>query len=426
MDFLNDVILSKDTVESLFNMDADITAACDSKAMEICIKLFPEIDLSREENVDLVVRPMSAVIALNEMLLENLMSMSSIEGVYQSKTLSPSLKAMVLGNFGRFNGINVISSDVDSLYSEIKFALKTSSMNRESSVKEVIYGSNIGIDRIVFIDNSNKEMSRSKIPYIQIDGLKVMNFKRAASNQGTLLNGAYDRRDFQRYQDYLASESVVMPGMLDVYFSTSIVEEDIPVSRDAVGRYTLPSGYYIAISPATNDFALIEEDARYWGITRTSPTIYIPGGEPIEDIHVVRYEDLDPSTTIDSDEFSIMDILFKGIYPIFVDFTCYTKDQVDSARIKGSIDSYLASVGGNMSEISMNDLVNFIRKKGDDVSMSSSNACSVYSATNLPINMSLTFPISMKDISIPDEYRPESISEKTTRIFCRSVNVIQE
>ena len=426
MDFLSDIVLSKDVVQALFNMDEDITSACDSKAMEICIKLFPDIDLSREENVDLVVRPMSAVIALNEMLLENLMSMSSIDGVYKSKTLSSSLKSMVLKNFGRFNGVQTISADVDSIYSELKFALKTSSMNRESSVKDRIYNAFSEIDRVVFIDNSDREMNRSKIPYIQISSSKIMTFERAESNQGTLLGCGYDRRDFQKYKAYKDSEFVVMPGMLDIYFSTEIVEEVLSVPVTSAGRYILPSGYYISITPSLENFAIIEDDTRYWGITETAPELHIQGGAATEEIHVVRYKSISPSLLVDPDEFSIMDILFKGLYPIFVDFTCYTRSNVDGARIKSSIDSYLSSVGGNMSEISMNDMVDLVRKNGDDIAMSSSNPGRIVTTTNIGADVMLTFPISMKDINIPIEYNPESISERTTKVFCRNINVVHE
>jgi hypothetical protein len=118
---LNDIILSQDTVDAFFKLDDDVIRACDAKAKEICKALFPTIDIDREENIELVVRPMSSTIALNEIMLQNIFSMSSIDGIYSSSTLSDNIKIPVLRNYAAMNGINVLSNDMESIFSEIKF-----------------------------------------------------------------------------------------------------------------------------------------------------------------------------------------------------------------------------------------------------------------------------------------------------------------
>ncbi len=425
-DILNDVIMSKDLVDALFSMDEDVVKACDNKAKEICVSLFPDIDLTREENVELVIRPMSSVIALNELLLQNIFSFASINGVYLSTTITDSVKIKLIRNYAILSGINTVSSDLESLYSEVKFAMEHSDLNRVSNLEQVIGDSNSGVDRLFFSDISNPEMTRNKIPYLQINNLEIMDFSRTDHNGGTLIGTAYNREDYQRYQDFQKSRSVEFPGVLDIYFSTAIEHESIMVSKGMNGRYDLPEGYYIYAISKTKDYIATEEDSSVEGIVARNPSLYIVNGEQEEELFFARYNNIDFGSIVDASELSIMDVLYKGFYPIFVDFNIYSRGEVDENRIKDSIDEYLLTVGGSMSMVSHNNMSDFVRARGDNVVISSTNSASVFTRMNIAFDTDITFPLSREDLSFPIELINPSITEQTIKIFNRSINVIQE
>ena len=423
---LNDVILSQDIVDAFFGMDADVTKACDEKAKQICAKFFPKIDISREENIELVVRPMSAVIALNELLLQNIFSYSTIDGIYLSKTLPDKIKVPLLQNYAILNGIHTVSKDVESLYSEIKFGVKSNSMNRETNIRNILENSISDIDRLMFIESDMREMDRNKLSYVQINHIDAMNFKRLTTNAGTIIDTAYNRNDYQRYLEYIESDSIELPGTLDIYFSSGLVTETITISRDSDGLFNFEEGYYISIK-TDKTFALLEDDKRKWGITKSAPRIYVSASDEEEEFEVIKYRFVDLEGEINTDDFTVVDVLFKGFYPLFIDFSVYTKDgNVDNNTILLSIQRYLDSISGNMSLISHNDMTDFIKKDGNNVVIASTNSASGFTNMNMEFETSVTFPISMKDISIPPEIRRESISERTIKVFARSVNVIKE
>jgi len=424
---LNDVVLSQDIVDAFFSMDENIVKACDEKATQICIKLFPDVDLSREENIELVIRPMSAVIALNELMLQNLFEISSIDGVYSSKTLPDKLKIPVLRNYATLNGIQTVSNDVDSLFSEIKFGLKSKNLNLATNIRRTIEEKLPEINRLMFIESDMEEMDRNKLSYIQINHIDAMNFERTQNNSATLINTAYNRSDYQRYIEYIKSDKIEFPGTLDIYFSTQIEKEIITVEKDSNDLFNFDSGYYIYIKSTSKDYVLLENDSRKWGIVKTTPSIYVTDSEQTEEFEVLRYKFIDFSDTIDVDDLTVIDVMYKCFFPIFVDFTVYTEDySVNNARILESISQYLETVSGDISMISHNDMNDYVRKNGDNVVISSTNPATGYSAMNLEYTTNMTFPITMKDIRMPVEIKKASMSGRTIKVFARSVNVIKE
>ena len=424
---LNDIILSQDVVDSLFNMSADVVESCDIKAKEICKTLFPKIDLTREENIELVVRPMSAVIALNELLLQQIFSMSTIDGVFNSATIPDAVKASILKNFAKLNGIDVVSNDPDSIYSEIVFGASRFNLNNKSTIHDILYSSENSIDRLFFADSSTTELSRNKIPYLQLNSLKVMNFERSELNRGTLIGTAYSRSDYQTYQDYKTSNAIVMPGMIDIYFSNVIERGTLSIQKNTGDRYVLPEGFYISVSPTSGkNFVLLENDLTFDGIVNFSPEIYVTDGSAIEDFEYIRYTFIDFSQIISNDEFMASDVIYKGFYPAFIDFTVYCSGPVEKSQIKDSISSYLLSVGGNMSDVSHLDMVSKIRKDGNNVTVSSTNVARIYASANIAFQSNMTFPLSMRDITIPGELTNSSYSKNTIKLFTGDINVVQE
>lgn len=421
---LNDIALSEDIKNAFFALDENVVTACDMKAKEICANLFPDIDFGRQENIDLVIRPLSATIAINELILQNLFSESTLDGIRNSKTLPSSMKSAMLKNFASLNGIRTASSDPESLYSEISFFIKNNNLNRRDIFSNSILEEFSSIDRLFFADTAEVEMIRNMIPYIQIDHIKVMNFSRSEFNGGTLVGTGYSRDDYQRFQDYKSSDRVSIPGVLDVYFSTPLIKEDIVLTRSGK-YYELPAGYYISIEN-DKDFVVLENDIFSYGITKDKVVLFMPEGDDSETFSVVKYDDPLFESYSKNEELSITDILYKGFYPLFVDFTIYTRDDIDIHDLKLNIDAYLALSGGNMTEISINDMQNYLKARGLLVTVSPKTTSRLFSSINMPIPMDAIFPLSVKDISIPPEFDSAIFTERTIKVFSGELNVTKE
>jgi len=421
---LNDLLVTENIKDALFSMEEGIAAACENKAVQICKELFPNVNFAMQENIDLVIRPLSSVIALNELLLQNIFSESSLDGIVSSATIPKDTKVMMLKNFASLNGINTASNDPESLYSEIGFFLKNNNINNESVLSSSILTEMPSIDRLFFSDQSNQEMERNRVPYVQIDHLKVMDFNRSEFNRGTLINGAYDRGDYQTFQDYKESDNVVLPGMLDVYFSTGLVKEDVEVVMSN-GMYTFPDGYYIDISSSKN-MAISENDMMANGVTKFSPSVFVESGEATETFQVVKYIDPDFESFTRTDDFVVSDTLFKGFYPLFLNLDAYSKQAVVLEDLTLAIEEYLDSISGSVKMMSLNDMHDFVATKGMEVTFAAKNTADLFLSTGMATSMDVLFPLTMKDISIPPELRTTQVSEKTIKLFAGDINVTQE
>lgn len=422
---LNDMILSNEIKDAFFNLDSNVSSACDAKAREICVEMFPDIDFTRQENIDLVIRPLSAVIAMNEIILQNLFSESTIDGIKDSRTIPSGMKSIMLKNFAKLNGISTVSTDPESLYSEIVFFLNNNNITRKEVFSNSMISEFSDVDRLFFADSNESEMVRNLIPYVQIDHLKVMNFSRSEYNMGTLVGTGYSRDDYQRYQDYKKSERVRIPGVLDVYFSTMLIKEDIVIDKVEGKYFILPEGYYIS---ATTDkqFILTENDIMSNGIVKSSPRFFIPDGGNSEIFSVTRYIDPEFENYSRNDDFEITDVMTKGFYPLFINLEVFSRTDVDENILKKKIEEYFSSVGGNISDISINDMQNFLTSKGITVTVSPRSNSTLFSSTNMGIQMDTVFPLSVKDIQIPPEIDSAPFTSRTIRAFVGEVNVTKE
>ena len=421
---LNDMVLSDDIKNAFFELDDNVTIACDTKAKEICSELFPGIDFGRQENIDLVIRPLSAVIAINEIVLQGLFSESTLDGIKNSKTLPSSMKAAMFKNFASLNGIRTASSDPESLYSEISFFIKNNNINRKDIFSNSILEEFDGIDRLYFADTTASEMVRSRIPYVQINHLKVMDFSRSEFNKGTLIGGGYSRADFQRYQDYKKSDKVSIPGVLDIYFSSKMKKETVSVQKGEK-YYTFPPAYYVSIT-STKDTIAVEQDIFSNGIVKSHIDMFIANGEQNETFEVVTYEDPMFENYSKNEEFSITDVIHKGFYPLFIDLEMFTRDDIDILELRAIVEEYLSLNGGNMLEVSINDMQNYIRARGITVSISPKSKSKLFSSMNIPVPMDAIFPLSVKDIKVPPELDSALFSANTIKIFLGEVNVTKE
>jgi hypothetical protein len=300
-------------------------------------------------------------------------------------------------------------------------------MNSETTITEIIKNNIEKINRLMFIESTMKEMDRNKLSYVQINHLEEMNFERSIYNAGTVIGTAYNREDYQRYIDFKKSDPIELPGTLDVYFSTNLVKETVSIERSSDGIFYFPTGYYIYIKNTSKNYTLLENDERKWGIVESAPKIYVTDSDSTEEFEVLKYDYIDFSESLNTDDFSVVDVLFKGFYPVFIDFTAYTKDgNSNSERILDSINAYLDTISGDMAMISHNEMNDAVRKNGDNILLAVKNSSEGFSNMNMAFQNEVVFPITMKDISIPVEIRRPSISEKTIRVYARSVNVIKE
>jgi hypothetical protein len=193
------------------------------------------------------------------------------------------------------------------------------------------------------------------------------------------------------------------------------------------GLFHFDKGYYIYIKNTSKNYTLLENDTRKWGIVESSPKIYVSNADQIEEFEVLKYDYVDFYQTVNTDDFSVVDVMFKGFYPLFIDFIAYAKnDDFDSDRILNSINEYLDSISGDMTMISHNDMNNFVRKNGDNVLIAVKNQAEGFTNMNIAYQTNVIFPITMKDVVIPIEIRKQSISERTIRVFARSIDVIKE
>ena len=422
---LNDILVSDAILESMKNIDTRVAEASDAKAREICMEIFPDVNFGLQENIDLVIRPLSAVIALNEMVLQEMYQSSSLDGILNSTTIPEQLKVKMFHNFAKLNNINVVSKDSISLYSEITQKIHANNINNMEVFTNDLYEDFPFLTRLFFVDDSMPEMERNKVPYIQIDHAAIMNFERSEYNRGTLLNGAYLRDDYQTYQEYKESDRVSIPGMLDVYFSTKPKVETVTVQKNSDGFYYLPEGYYIDIE-SEKEMTILENDLMRWGISKFSLGVDVDNGDMFEDFVCMKYEDPMFENYRNKDAFVVRDVMYKGFFPLLVHFTIFTKQDLDIYALRGSIVEYLDSIGGSMHLISIADMQKFLLNKGFDVVVSSSNDASLFVSSGRKVDMQTIFPLTMRDMQIPAELRTSQISENTIRIYTGDINVVKE
>lgn len=425
-DFLmNDVLVSDQILQAMKNMDPIIAEAADKKAQEICLEIFPNVNFQLQENIDLVVRPLSAVIALNEMVLQEMYESSSLDGILNSKTIPEGFKVKMFQNFAKLNNIPIVSSDPASMYSEIVQRIRNNNINNMEIFSADLYKNFPDLNRLFFVDDSMPEMERNKIPYIQIDHAAIMTFERSEHNRGTLIDGAYLRDDYQTYQEYKEADRVAIPGVVDVYFSTPTTAESITVSRGEDGVYELPEEYYINID---NDrhFVVIEDDRMRWGITKIPLRVFVIDGGAEETFLCYKYRDPQFENYKNRDALVVRDPMFKGFFPLLVHFTLYTKEDIDIYALRASMVSFLDSIGGSMKIFTVSALQQFLHNNGFDVVVSTSNPASFFISAAHKIEMDTIFPLTMRDIQIPAELHTSQVSENTIRIFVGDINVIKE
>jgi hypothetical protein len=395
-------------------------------ATEIISGKIPSLDITTQENKDLIIRPLAMVILANELILESMFAETTIEGILKSERLPDIIKSKMLKTFALINGIVVIGNSPADIYSQILFSLNNRNSNLSKKLTKLVEENTI-IDSLVIIDLNGEELERNKLSYIQLESSKAMFFTRSHINNGTLLDGGYSRSDRLVYDEYMNSEKIVIPGAVDVVFSASITDEVLTVDM-VDNQYTFPSGYYIDISPqAEKQFAIISDDKMVHGISKLEPVVFVEGGSPTEAFNVKRFVDPNFEVEIDELEIEVLDVLFKGKYPLLIDFTLYSTKEQDVDVIKNVIEEYFKINSRMISLLSPSEIMLELKQKaGIDVIVSSTNSGSLFFAVGKWTQQSITFPLTEKDFTIPDEITTSMITRRTVSAHVGIVTVVVE
>jgi len=418
----NTLLLSHELEKSIANASEDSIRASEHMAIEIIKKNIPSIDMMAQENIDLIARPLALIMLANEMILDNLFSETSLEGIVKSDRLPNIIKSKMLKVFAESNGISVSGESPSDLYSQIVFHLNNRGSNLSELLTRILSGDD-DINSLTIIDSSFEEMERNKLSYIQLESSKAMHFTRTSINNGTLLDGGYSRKDRLIYDESVKSDRIVIPGAVDVVFSTEIQEEEITVHKqDSV--YTLPSGYYIDIIPkSVNQFAIIIDDKMENGITKFRPSIFIADGLESEVFKVKKYVDPDFEGKVDNKEIEVLDVLYKGKYPLMMDLTIYSSKPQNKLEIATLLELYLIGNSRDISLLSPSEMMDELKRNSIDVTIASSNHADLYFSVGKKMGQTVTFPLSEKDIRIPDEITSSTITRKTISAHIRNINI---
>jgi hypothetical protein len=396
-------------------------------AIEIIKDTIPSLDMTTQENLDLIARPLATVILANEIILESLFAETTIKGIFQSNRIPDIIKSGMLKTFARTNGIETVGESPTDIYSQIIFGLQNRNSNLSKQINSTINSTiDSNIDSLIIMDSTYKELERHKVSYVQLESSKAMYFTRSKLNNGTLLDGGYTRNDRLTYDAYINSEKITIPGTVDVAFSTQLIEE--VVSIDIVdGFYHFPDGYFIDISPqADKQFAITINDKMVHGISKFAPVVFVEGGSPTEAFNVKRFIDPDFEANINHDEVEVLDILFKGKYPILIDFILYSNTTQDTALAVSTIEKYLISNSRDISLISPSEIMASLIKVGIKGVISSTNVAKLYFAVGKMEEQSITFPLSEKDFTIPDEIITSMVTARTVSAHVGTVSVVVE
>ena len=417
----NTLMVGKNLVTGLANIDEHKMNAAEIAAKEIIKQTLPNVDLESMDNLNLIVRPLALTIITNEMVLENMFSETTLEGIVSSLTLPEDIKKNMLMSFASLNRITIVQGTVEDMYSQIDFFIN----NKTSTLKSILEGdSSSGVSSLLLLDSNSPELIRNKISYIQLDSSKAMTFSRSNYEAGTLLDGGYNRNDRLRRDAYDSASKVIIPGVIDVLFSSKIITEEVTVNKSEDGFYHLPIGYYIDISSSGGlDMSVSSVDSFYNGMVRFSPKVYVSEGEMSESFLVLKFFDPNYYSTIDKTKVETMDIEFIAKNPLFIDLTIYSKISYPISELLSLSNEYMDTVSGDIRAISTTNLSEYLFSKGYNVTIGARNVGKMFFSPTIFKEQDIAFPLTIKDISIPDTIVSDRISERTIVGVIRTITL---
>lgn len=430
-DVFNNLLISKSLPSALRNVDPNIISSAEEVAKNI-IRQSTDVDLTTIENIDLIVRPLAAVILTNEMLLENMFSETTVYGILKSETLPDVIKYKMLTSFSKLNGISHVGKSPEDLYSQISIALKkktTSSL--DGVLSTILNDESKSINTLLVMDGTYPEIERNKLSYVQINSSKAMSFMRNDNEVGTLADGGYNRNDRAIYDASVHSERIVLPGIVDVLFKSELIRETITVQRVSthldgdIAKYELPAAYYIDVQPIGDNVhgVISGVDKMKEGIVKIPLELHVQDGEESIEIEVTKYSDPDFESAIDEDTIETLDIAYRGKFPLLVDFKVFTKTEVDEVKVKTIIENYLMLNSGVMSLLSPSEIMKEFTASGIYGVVASSNVAHLYSSVGKSSEQNITFPLSIRDLHIDPILKSSRFSDRTISVFLNTLTI---
>ena len=430
-DIYNNLLISKSIPSALRNVDPNIISSAEEVAKNI-IRQSTDVDLTTIENIDLIVRPLAAVILTNEMLLENMFSETTVHGILISETLSDVIKYKMLSSFSKLNGISHVGRSPEDLYSQISIALKNKTTSSLDGVLSTILNDESkSINTLLVMDGTYPEMERNKLSYIQINSSKAMSFMRNDNEVGTLTDGGYNRHDRAIYDAAVNAGRITLPGLIDIVFKSELIRETVTIQRVSnyldgdIAKYELPEAYYVDVQATDSNLSAVisSSDRMKDGIVKIPLEVHVQnGGESIE-FEITKYSDPDFESAIDESTIETLDIAYRGKFPLLVDFKVFTTKEVDEVQVKSVIEEYLMLNNGVMSVLSPSEIMNELTASGISGVLSSSNVAHLYSSVGQSSEQSITFPLSTRDLHIDPTLISSRFSDRTISVFLNTLTI---
>jgi len=413
-------------LEAYKNIDEEIIELTTERVKEEISEKYPEIDLTDESNIDFVVRPIVAILLYSEIEKNSIQSLSSIDGIVNSN-LNDEDKYNALLKYAYNNNLTPISKDWKSLYQEIIYFIRNNWFNFKTPVISNIISSIDGLLKIYISDSNCKEMIRNRIPIVQLPDTMVNNFVKNETNQLSIIEDSFSRKDIDRYMFAMNNGMVSLPNFIDIYLLSEINTETIYVNKDADGTYLLPDKFYIDVKHDTKDVAIDNSDISFmYGITNRPLKIFITDGESVESVKVT-YFDISSIPNVE-DIINTSNLIYKAFFPLLVNIDIYTELPIDTSKNNDMI-SEIKEYNKNKNfsiDVNLVDLNTIVRKYYPDGLCSTNVSSEIYLAPGIKYSKNIVFPITVNDLSEDVNFPLEQLSENTIALVINDVRVTNE
>jgi hypothetical protein len=118
-------------------------------------------------------------------------------------------------------------------------------------------------------------------------------------------------------------------------------------------------------------------------------------------------------------------IMFKGFFPYIIDLNIYTEETINEEKnnsLLKDLKLFFKQKAYDLN-IQITDINKIIKKYYSDGVCSTSINGKLFLSTNLYEELSISFPISIKDINISTNFAINEITENTIAVFLNNVKV---
>lgn len=422
---LGTLLIANGIVSAIRNLPQDALSAAEQVALDVMSENVSGLDFDSQETRDLLVRPLAMTILASEIALRNMFSESSLYGVHVSKTMSDEEKSFLFSKYATLNGLELVSTAPNLQYSELQTLVKGVFGNLKRMIAEA--GEAGRISSVYIADKNSKEMTRDKVSYIMLNTQKINAMSHDEHELNTITSVTYSRDEVETYQNWKNASRIKLGGCVDVIFISPLIEETItlPVSNN---RAILSPEYYIDIAPRglTMEYVVEHTDDMYDGIVKAGASIYIQDEVSEVEVVVKYYQDPNFDAESENQEIEITDILFKGAYPLLLDLTLYTKEDIDVELARDTINRYLEFNNHQITCISPSEIHAALKMVGIQATVSSSNQAKIFLNNSIYKTVEVIFPLTMRDIPLHEIMDKDRVSENTIGIYLDSIIVVKD